>query len=72
MNTPPPPTLYYFNGSIADNMNKTDLFEKLDNYRYHQDQARKIAMQGYLHAMKYHRAVNLIDYVFRVSLHDVI
>ncbi len=28
-------------------------------------QARRVAVSGYLHAMKYHRAANLIDYVFR-------
>ena len=47
------------------NHNKTDLFTKLDYYRNHRDEARRIAVNGYLHAMKYHRTVNLIDYVLR-------
>ena len=29
------------------------------------DEARKIAINGYLHTMKYHRTVNLVDYVLR-------
>jgi hypothetical protein len=49
------------------NTNKTDLFMKLDYYRSHPVQARKIALNGYLHAMKYHRTVNLIDYVLRTA-----
>ena len=48
-----------------DNNNKTDLFEKLDFYHKHVEQARRVAVSGYLHSMKYHRAANLIDYVFR-------
>jgi len=48
-----------------DNDNKTDLFAKLDYYRANKDEARRIAVNGYLHAMKYHRTVNLIDYVMR-------
>ena len=47
------------------NENKTDLFAKLDYYRNHKEEARRIAANGYLHAMKYHRTVNLIDYVLR-------
>lgn len=48
-----------------DNNNKTDIFEKLDYYRAHADQGRRVAVSGYLHSMKYHRAANLLDYVFR-------
>jgi hypothetical protein len=48
-----------------DNNNRTELFEKLDYYRANSEVARKIAINGYLHAMKYHRTVNLIDYVMR-------
>lgn len=51
-----------------DNDNKTDLFVKLDYYRQNVKIARKIAINGYLHAMKYHRSVNLLDYVLR-SVH---
>ena len=45
------------------NHNKTELWSKLDYYLSHPQEAQKIAQNGYLHAMKYHRAVNLIDYV---------
>lgn len=51
-----------------DNMNKTDLFEKLDLYRRNARLSRSVALQGYVHSMKFHRAASLIDYVFR-SLH---
>ena len=51
-----------------DNHNKTDLFDKLDFYLREGGQAQRVATGGYLHCMKYHRAVSLIDYVFR-SLH---
>ena len=47
------------------NDNKTDLFAKLDYYRAHRDEARRIAINGYLHTMKYHRTVNLVDYILR-------
>ena len=47
------------------NTNKTELFSKLDYYRRNKEEARRIAINGYLHAMKYHRTVNLIDYVLR-------
>lgn len=47
------------------NQNKTDLWKKLDYYRIHKEEARQIAINGYLHAMKYHRTVNFADYVLR-------
>ncbi len=47
------------------NRNKTELWEKLDYYRANREKARQIAINGYLHAMKYHRTVNLMDYVLR-------
>ena len=31
------------------------------------DEANKIAVTGYLHAMKYHRTVNIIDYILRTA-----
>jgi hypothetical protein len=49
-------------------MNKTDLFSKLDYYRAQTTMARQVAIGGYIHCMKYHRAANLIDFVFR-TLH---
>lgn len=48
-----------------NNHNKTDLFEKLDYYRSQAKSRKAVAIRGYLHAMRYHRASNLIDYVFR-------
>lgn len=51
-----------------DSHNQSDLYYKLDLYRQYPEKARRIAIAGYLHALKYHRAVNLIDYVFR-TLH---
>lgn len=51
-----------------NNHNKSDFFQKLDYYRLHHEESKRIAMLGYLHAMHYHRATNLIDYVFR-TLH---
>lgn len=47
------------------NLNKTDLYSKLDYYREHPEEARSIAIEGYLHTMKYHRTVNMVDYVLR-------
>lgn len=54
--------------SFTDNNNKTDLFEKLDYYVRDEMAAREIAWRGYLHAMKFHRAASLVDFVFKVSL----
>ena len=48
-----------------DNHNMTDLFSKLDYYRANAVEARRIAVNGYLYAMKYHRSVNFADYVLR-------
>ena len=50
-----------------DNKNRTAFFEKLDFYRSNLKAARRVAVEGYLHAMEHHRAANLIDYVLRVS-----
>ena len=50
---------------LFSNSNKTDLWQKLDYYRQHPDEARRIAINGYLHCMKYHRTVSMIDYVLR-------
>jgi len=47
------------------NVNKSDLFSKLDHYRAHPEEATRIAQNGYLHVMKHHRTVSLIDYVLR-------
>lgn len=49
------------------NNDREDLFRKLDYYRANPQEARKIAIQGYLHAMKYHRTVSMIDYILRTA-----
>lgn len=48
-----------------DNSNKTTLFQRLDYYRSNPAEAERVRIAGYLHAMKFHRTVNLIDYVLR-------
>jgi hypothetical protein len=53
---------------VYDNNNKTDLFEKLDLYRKDKLLARRVALNGYIHSMRFHRAANLVDYAFR-TLH---
>ena len=61
----PHPLLHGKHIVYYDNNNKTDLFEQLDFYRTELETSRRIAVAGYLHAMKYHRAANLMDLVFR-------
>lgn len=51
--------LIYYN-----NMNKTDLFAKLDAIRSNPERLQEIALRGFAHALTFHRAVNLIDYIF--------
>lgn len=50
---------------LFSNTNRTDLWSKLDYYRENPDQARRIAVNGYLQAMKHHRTVSMIDFVLR-------
>jgi hypothetical protein len=50
-----------------NNSNRADLWGKLDYYRAHPLESRRIAVNGYLHAMKHHRTVNLADYVLRTA-----
>lgn len=47
--------------------NSTDLHSKLDYYRMHSEEARRIAMTGYLHVMTFHRTVNSVDYILRTA-----
>lgn len=51
-----------------DNHNMTELALLLDYYRANKQEARRIAYNGYLFAMKYHRTVNMIDYVLRTTV----
>jgi hypothetical protein len=50
---------------VYDNNNKTDFFEKMDFYRKNTERSRRVAVGGYLHSMKFHRAPCLLDYIFR-------
>lgn len=52
-----------------DNRNQQELWSKLDYYLAHPLEARRIAVNGYLYAMKYHRSVTMIDY-FMYSAHE--
>jgi hypothetical protein len=45
------------------NSNRQELYEKLDYYLNNPIKAREIAINGYLYCMKYHRTVNMIDYL---------
>lgn len=51
-----------------DNQRREDLWEKLDYYLANPKEARRIAEQGYLYAMKYHRTVSMIDHIL-ISSH---
>jgi hypothetical protein len=63
----PMPLVHKKHVIFYDNNNRTELFDLLDYYRSrdHEEEARRIAEEGYLHCMKHHRAANLIDYVLR-------
>ncbi len=61
----PHPLLHDQHIVYYDNNNKTDIFDKLDFYHKHVEHSRRVAVSGYLHVLKYHRAANLMDYVFR-------
>ncbi len=66
MHTPRPHPLHSgLHVVYYDNNNRTDLFSLLDLYRADVKRSRVTAINGYLHAMKYHRAVCLLDYIFR-------
>lgn len=51
-----------------NNRNKTEFFRLLDKYRNDIHARNRVAKNGYLHALKYHRAISFIDFVFR-TLH---
>lgn len=48
-----------------DNNNMNELMNLLDYYRLNKNEARRIAYNGYLFSMKYHRTVNMLDYILR-------
>jgi spore maturation protein CgeB len=45
--------------------NESDFLAKLHYYLTHEEEARKIARNGYLHALRHHRTVNFIDYILK-------
>jgi hypothetical protein len=47
--------------------NASDLHSKLDYFRVHEEEARRIALTGYLHVMTFHRTVNSVDYILRTA-----
>ena len=51
-----------------NNRNKTEFFHLLDKYRDDIHARNGVAVNGYLHVLKYHRAISFIDFVFR-TLH---
>ena len=48
-----------------NNRNKTEFFRLLDKYRNDIAARNRVAINGYLHVLKYHRAISFIDFVFR-------
>lgn len=48
--------------------NQSEFIQKVEYYLNHPEEARVIAERGYLHAMRFHRSVNLVDYIL-ISAH---
>lgn len=48
---------------------KQAFMDKVSYYLEHPKEARKIAMSGYYKALRYHRYVNRVDYVFNTVDH---
>jgi hypothetical protein len=61
------PLLHGVHVIYFDNQDKNDLWTKLDYYLEHPQEARQIAVRGYLHAMKHHRTVSMMDYILRTT-----
>lgn len=51
-----------------DNTNQTDLVAKLSHALHHPRWARAVALRGYIHVLKHHRAVSWVDYIVRTAL----
>jgi hypothetical protein len=49
------------------NTNKSDLWSQLDYFRENEAERQKIATEGYLHILKYHRTANMADYVMKTA-----
>lgn len=54
---------------LYDTKDQDAFREKLKYYLSHPEEAREIARRGYLHALRYHRAVSRLDYFLR-SVHE--
>lgn len=66
MHTPAPFPLRHGETIILySSHNESDFLSKLDYYMKHEEEARRIARNGYLHALRYHRTVNFIDYILK-------
>jgi hypothetical protein len=63
----PHPLLHEEHVIYFSNHNQADLIAKLDYYLQHSDEANRIARNGYLHSMKFHRTVSMMDYVLRTA-----
>lgn len=48
--------------------NKSDFLSKLNMYLSSKDDRERIAHNGYMHVLRYHRTVNFVDYILR-SVH---
>ena len=51
---------------LYDPTNRTDLESKLVYYLSRPIEAKHIGLQGYVHALRYHRTINRADYLFSV------
>lgn len=54
---------------VFDHHDKEGFVKKLNYYLEHEEEARRIAMNGYYKAIKYHRYVNRVDYMFNTVDH---
>jgi hypothetical protein len=64
----PHPLVHKQHVIFFDNHDMDGLAALLDYYRSNKEEARRIAYNGYLFAMKHHRTVNMIDYVLRTTV----
>ena len=46
-----------------DPLDKQGFVDKINYYLTHKDEARRIAMNGYYKAMRYHRYINRVDFI---------
>lgn len=66
LSTPMPfPLVHGENVIFFSTHNKSDFLSKLDYYINHKVEREQIAHRGYIHALKYHRTTNAVDYILR-------